>query len=288
MHRLADFKKTLTGSAGTIRNVYARVRTAFLFFNTIHTSPNFLEITTQEFEQFFQFIDKKKITKKTKTRFRFALLQYADFACRNIYAHNKRPPLDYSYIFSDRLFKFSKYKQISNNAYLEFEDALRLLRWAKYSKPPQIYFMICLQLTTGCRVGGLLGLIKNDVNLKNRTLKMHEKGGDSLYFIGSNLIKPLEFYMQYLPEDQQELFKISEQKYNLNLKDFSENMHSHVFRDCLNGIWEDAGVEESIRDIMVNRTPTSINGKNYMKKYKNWQKRLQKWDSIYPFNDVFF
>ena len=39
---------------------------------------------------------------------------------------------------------------------------------------------------------------------------------------------------------------------------------------------------------MFNRIPKSINARNILKKYKDWKKRKEKYDKIFPFPELNF
>jgi integrase len=228
-----------------------------------------------------------------KKRYMYALKSYADYLCSELYARNEKLPYDYSFILSKKFYKFRDTETNDAPSFLEMKDVLDIILWAKYSQPPTIYFMICIQATTGCRIGGLTTLTRDRIDLDQRKLILHEKSSDrgsivKHYVIAKNLLEPFTQFLKYIPVDQQRIFNISEQKYNSRLKRWRNYMHSHLFRDALYSIWEDMHIEEAIRDIMQNRQVKNIGARHYLKKFRNWIKRVERYDEIYPFYDVGF
>lgn len=296
MKRLQEF---INDSNFSKKTKYMKTRYlifCFDYFRSIHTSENFLEIKSKEFLSLFKQIDSMDLTEDAKRHYRYALKNYADFYKKEILADNDDDDIklkDYDFIFSNRFFRFRNMGSKEDINYLEKEELFELLEWAKKTQPPKIYFGICVIATTGCHVEGLISLTKDRVDFENRKFIMHDKAlafGSNVknYIINNGLIEPLRKYIDSMFEDEMILFDISAQKFNKRLNRWNIWMHSRIFRDTINSVWEDMDVEESIRDILCNRIPKSVNAKHYLKKYGIWKKRVEKYDKIDFFLDFNF
>ncbi len=64
---------------------------------------------------------------------------------------------------------------------------------------------------------------------------------------------------------------------------FTCKMNPHAFRDLINSERFDTKMKEKYRFLLLNQTPTNINTKHYLKKYKLRKKLLVKYDEFFPF-----
>lgn len=288
MNRLNEFFAESNFAVKTkySKNIYLQF--CFNFFHTINTAENFLEIKASEFKQLFLEIDKLQMFDNAKRRYVYALKNYADWLCSDLIANNEKVPLNYDFIFSNRFYKFRDAGVPKDTHYIELSDIMEIINWAKSTQPPLVYHAVLILATAGCRIDGVITLTRDNVDFENRKFTMLEKSRDrgskiKQYVINQQIIPELKQYIAYLPESQQRLFPISQQKLNKRLKRWKPWLHAQIFRDGFNSVLEENGVEESIRDILQNRTPKSINAKHYLHKYDDWEKRVKKYDSIDPF-----
>ena len=59
--------------------------------------------------------------------------------------------------------------------------------------------------------------------------------------------------------------------------------HPHAFRDAINTRWQEMGMEEALRAILLNQQPSGINCKHYLKKYRSWTERVALYDQYFPY-----
>lgn len=288
MDRLTQFLTNSNFASRTKRSKQNYLLYCFNFFLSIGTSKDFLKIQPSEFEQLFRHVDALNILEKCKKRYRTALHTFSDYLCREIIANNQNPSLNYDFIFSNRFFQFRDSGAMKENHYMELKDILDLVKWARFSKPPLIYYAILILITAGCRIEGALTLTRDRIDFEHRKFTMLEKSRNrgskiKAYVINKQIIAGLQQYISFLSPTQVRLFPISQQKFNIHLKGFKPWLHAQIFRDAFNTILEENDVEESIRDILQNRIPKSTNGRNYLNKYKDWEKRVKKYDKVDPF-----
>jgi integrase len=287
MNRIEQFFSESNFAGRTKYNKRIFLDYCFNFFKSLNTPSDFLKIRPSDYLKLYIEIDKLDVLEIVKKRYRYALKNYADFLCRDIYANNKNPELNYDFILSNRFYKFRDGGKPREEHFIEFQDLLELIKWAKFTQPPYIYFAIVVLITSGCRIEGALTLTKSNVDLEKRRFMMFEKSRDrgskiKYYIINKEIIPTFKQFLDYIPDSSAILFPISQQKFNKHLKHYKPYFHAQLFRDAFNSFLEELGVEESIRDIFQNRTPKSVNAQSYLKKYGDWEKRLQKYDAVFP------
>jgi integrase len=288
MNRINEFFAQSNFAKRTQYQKEIYLTTCFNFFKSIKTAENFLQIKPSEFKQLFLHLDKMQVLDSAKKRYRYALKNYADWLCSDLIANNQPAPFNYDFIFSNRFYTFRDSGTPSESHYLELKDVMDFLKWAKFTQPPIVFFAALVLATSGCRHDGVITLTRGNIDFTNRKFTMLEKSRDrgskiKYYVMNKQIIEKLKEYISYLPETQDRIFAISQQKLNKRFKRWKSYMHAGLFRDSFNTILEENNVEEAIRDILQNRTPKSINAKHYLKKYSDWEKRVEKYDSIDPF-----
>jgi integrase len=293
MQLIDEFCKSLKHSMKTNSDKKLRLNYANDFFSKEGYEDAFT-IPPIIFRKYFEKIDSLDIVIQTKKRYTRVLQDYFDYLeivehdCRKLETEYK-----YDKIFSTKFYSYKDFQKVNHQAFININEVFRILEWAKYTKSPKFYFLTCLLATTGSRFGqekgtGMSHITRDQIDFHTRFMRFESKGKENLYIISRNLVEPLRNYVRFLAPSENQLFRISMDKYNQTLQKFRDDLSSHIFRDSISSTWEDADIKEEIRAIMLNQKPEGVNSRYYLKRFKDWRIRKDRYDKIDPFRDFNF
>jgi len=252
------------------------------------------DVSVTQYQEYFRFIDHKKICRVSKIKYRQNLALYY----KTILLPQQRTDQakfeflnNYRIIFSNDIYRFRESGKRRDVILLSKEDVIDIVRFFR-SRDFKEYLMAAILAYTGMRVGGLVSIQRRNVDLTNRRIFVYEKptddsSGENSYCIPKKLVKDLECYLLEMttryPKEQR-LFAISTNKVRKHLSYYKKKSISpKLFRNAINSHRAKMGLDESLRCILLNHSVKNINSKHYLKDYLDWQNRLELYDKFFPY-----
>jgi integrase len=250
---------------------------------------NILDVDAKIFREFFQHIDAKDIQVRAKTRYLSAIKKFINHLILPILVENESQiTRNYSLIFSKRFYTFKMGGETRNAPVLTRDDVLDCLRFFR-DRNYRDYLLFSILAYTGMRVVGAVHIQVKNISFTQRAIKTQEKrtkrsAGVNIYIFPKKLRIPIKSYIAEFHLDAQDpLFAISTKNIRKQLKKWRHRAHPHQFRDTLNTLFFEGGLEESLRMVLLNQNP-GMNVKHYVKKYlRDLSARRELYDRYFPY-----
>jgi integrase len=270
----------------------------YFFYNFIIDSypsiKSILEVDPLMFRAFFTHLENQSLQKVGKNKYRQNLKAYIYWIISPDLALGIIPKINYELVFSQKFHKFTQTTPAKDDIVLSREDIFNCLKFFQ-GRNFRDYIMFSLLAFTGMRVGGLVSILIDDIDLHERRLKSQEKPtednlGLNEYFFPKSFIWDLEAYIMEIKAkypNQTQLFPITEKAVRIQLRNWNNLAHPHLFRDAINTRRFEMGLmDDALRGILLNQSPNgkSINSRHYLKKYlKSWEARRELYDQYFPY-----
>lgn len=247
-----------------------------------------LDYEIEHWQQLFDFIESKPITKDCKKRYRYYLRNVIQFALKKEISEGKIERLGFfNYIFSDKFCQFSesgtKYDYIHIKP-KEIQDFLAELFQAKIRD----YILFGILAYSGCRAAGIINLKVKDINFEERYFTTQEKktrdsSGYNRYFLPGVFLSQLKVFIarEQLQPDQQ-LAGFSYENLDFILKTRRNNWRLHLFRHAIRVNWHEKGMPDLEAQFLLNHKPASID-QTYLKSLNTIEHLREVYDKFFPY-----
>jgi len=250
-----------------------------------------LDVDPFQFREYLQFVEQTVHAGITpKTKYRTALYQYIKWIIGPKLAAREQIQYNYDVIFDPNYITFTDTGTHYDDIPLTKTDIVNCLAFFR-ARNERDYLLFSILAYTGMRAGGVCNIRIDNVNFDTRSIKTQEKRtshstGMNTYAIPKTFMNTLKAFIlqqtQIFPTEPR-LFPITPKAVRIQIKRWRKDAHPHLFRDALNTIWMDMGLDQAIRSMLLNQVPTGVNAQNYLKKYRSWPARLELYDRFFPF-----
>lgn len=250
-----------------------------------------LKVTPVQFREYFQFLDGQvQGLLITKRRYRGTLKEFIYWILRPRLAAGEIIPYNYEIIFDRQYYTLNDTGTHRKEDPFSKKDVLECLSFFR-ERNERDYMMFATLAYTGMRVGGLVNIVRDEIDFEKRriiTQEKHTKAGTGLneYPIPVGFVRMLKGYcLQHKASfpNEERLFPITTKSVQKQIKLWRKSAHPHLFRDAINTRWSEAGLDEGLRAILLNQQPEGVNAQHYLKTYRGWASRLELFDKFFPY-----
>jgi integrase len=250
-----------------------------------------LKVTPQQFRAYFEYLDHRALQKDIKTKTRQNLKAFIFWIISPDLIRGKLPKYRDELIFMNNFYRFRESGTTHETVLLSKEDILECIRFFQ-DRNFRVYLMVKILAYTGMRIGGMINIRIDQIDLEQRKITTQEKpttthNGINEYCIALPLMADLQSYLlevQLKNPGQEFLFPMSTTSVRNRIHKWKKKqVHPHAFRDALNTRWAELGLEMALRDVLMNHEASAINSKHYLKKYRNWEEKLTLYDQYFPY-----
>lgn len=280
------------------QNIYTRTRKQHQihFFykwlcDNYPTVSTIIDVNPVQFREYFQFIEQNiDAGESTKRKYRISLQKFIKWIIKPILAANQNVKFNYDIIFDNEYVEFTDTGFHYDEEPLTAKDVAESLNYF-HNRSERDYIMFCLCAFTGMRVSGIVNITFDHINFEERRIETQEKRtkrstGKNSYPIPKpflNVFKAYVFQQQQIFPGELRLFPITTKTIREQVKFWRKKMHPHLYRDALNTIWQEMGLDQALRSLLINQKPSGINALHYLKKYRSWKAKLEIYDQYFPF-----
>ena len=294
--KLNEFLQT-TGKETHQRKIMYRILDFFRFLTTNYPGIiSIWELSSKDYESYFKVLNSKEISANIKSRYHNNLFRYLKWLKRH---ENPQISIDLTDIFDEENFKFGDNGTQREETPIDNNEILDLLRYFKTTMYED-FILYSLLLCSGMRIGAAMSITLDKIDFKNRKISTSDKStkhfGKNDYIISTKFATTLEAYiieLQRLYPNQSKLFRLTDKTYRKHLKDWADdykkrtkieiNIHPHLFRDALNTILKERGMQDEDRCLILCQMAKGVNQQAYLKKYRNIKFRRELYDKFSPF-----
>jgi integrase len=252
-------------------------------------APTILEVTPAQFRDWFLKINTMNISESCKRRYRESIKSWIYWIISPKIAEGEVLKYNYEVIFSTRFVPLTPggtHRTEHPFTKKDVEDCIAFYR----DRNERDYFMVSVLAYTGMRVGGLVGIYPADFDFTERTIITHEKktrthSGENIYFIPGKFVNQLKGFVLECQTNRpgERIFNLDPKNVRKQLRLWRPTAHPHLFRDALNTRWEEQEMQEALRALLLNQTPSGVNSKHYLKKYRDLADRRAMYDKYFPY-----
>jgi len=244
--------------------------------------------TLSDFERLFLFIEKKKISKKMKVRYRSDLRDIIFYAIRDEIASGRYDlKTKYDYLFSDEFFTFSESSKPRIIIQLNASDITQFLAECR-SKSIDDYIWFSILIYSGCRISGLCNLIISDIDFKTGKFQTQEKktkhsSGLNTYFLPGFFLSELKVYLKRRCLSRRDkVCNISDKQLRIHLKRYRSKWWPHIFRHTIRTLWYLRGMSNIDAELLLNHRITNLD-QIYLQQLNNIQHLREIYDKYFPY-----
>ncbi|MFW9876629.1 MAG: tyrosine-type recombinase/integrase [Candidatus Thorarchaeota archaeon] len=190
-------------------------------------------------------------------------------------------------------------KPDSNKDVVMEKEEVKLILDHMYNRNYNYYILFRLLAETGMRIGELINLDCEDVNMKKRYVEVEGKTGRKVYYFSEGLARHLEIYLKERigkETDSNALFlSIQKKRYALRtINHYTRNcvirlniekwISCHTFRRTLNTLRKRMGCPKEDRKILLCHKVSDVNFNCYVK--LNFYDYIQLYDKWNPYKNI--
>ncbi len=273
-------------------------------------NKNILEVKSPEILSYFkEIIDKKKISRDTKRRYRIFINAYYEYV--KIFKKDMEDAPNFvNPVPSIKIWDFTN--TISTDdldldiGLPKMEDIEKILSHIYYTKPNRTFIILSLVVYNGARISEICKVELNRVNINERWLRpiVKSKANDKrrgIYFIPRYFVPELQHYINLLKIEYGDPIYLF-QSYNnkpVNTKTIQDHIlntkkalglkirtNSHIYRDFINTRRHEKGCSLASRKFLLNQKVKDVNMNSYLKAYKNKVYLRDIYDKYSPFEKL--
>jgi len=246
------------------------------------------EYRLSDFEALFLFLEKKKISKKMKVRYRADLRDVVFYAIRNeIASGHFELKTKYDFIFSDSFFSFSESSERREIIRIGADDIQRFLSECR-KKDINDYIWFSILSYSACRISGLCNLVIKDIRFSERMFITQEKktktsSGLNKYFLPDYFIGELQVFIKRNNLKQTDrICWLTDKQIRMRLKRYRAKWWPHLFRHTIRSLWHLRGMPGIEAELLLNHRVRDLECV-YLQQLNNKEHLRKIYDKYFPY-----